>query len=108
MKPLILSTKKSVYKPIEIEVDGVKYAAKPINRTILEEMGKLEREIRSGDAQKAYDQVELVFGHLKVFDRLDLRQINEIVNYVTNALFKPERLEKKDPEKNESGPGEKE
>jgi hypothetical protein len=108
MKPLILSTKKSVYKPIEVEIDGKVYRAKTINREILDEMGKLEEGIRTGDAGKAYDQVELIFGNGQIFNKLELRQINDIVAHVTKCLFSPEKVEPKGEEKNASRPGSKE
>ena len=110
MKPLSLSTTKSLYKPIEIEIDGKKYQALPITRKILQEMGGLEKKIRAGNAECAYEQVELLFGTNHVFDKLDLRQINEIVGFVTAQLFRPERIAQgEDPKaKNRKRPGSKE
>jgi len=105
MKPLKLSTKKLLYKPITIEIDGKLYESKPINRAMLEQMSELESQIRSGNAQSAYDQVKLMFGNHSVFDKLDLRQINDIISYVTTCLFRPEKVKEEQPEKNRKRPG---
>ncbi|MHA1613324.1 MAG: hypothetical protein ACTSYJ_00595 [Candidatus Thorarchaeota archaeon] len=103
---LKLSTEKSLYKPITVEIDGVKLQAQPITRGVLRKMASLEKRIRTGDVEAAFEQVELIFGKQKVIDKLELRQINEIIEYVTTCIFKPER-ELTVEEKNSTGPGDK-
>jgi len=103
---LKLSTKKSLYKPITVEIDGVKLQARPITREVLRKMASLEKRIRTGDVEAAFEQVELIFGKQKMIDKLELRQVNEIIEYVTTCIFKPER-ELQTEEKNSTRPGDK-
>lgn len=110
MSHLKISTTKALYKPIEVEIDGKMLQAIPITRAVLRKMGELEKRIRAGEAYCAYDQLELIFGTEKAFDDLDLRHVNEIVNHVTTQLFRPERIEKGDKDKEikkEIAPGDK-
>lgn len=106
MAKLIIDTKKSIYKPIIVEIDGENYSVKSVNRAMLKKMAELEETITGGNPEAAYDQLELLFGAVKAFDKLDLREVNEIINHVTAKLYKPEKDEKS-PEKNESSPGDK-
>jgi len=103
---LKLSTTKSLYKPITIEIDGTELKARPMTRDVLRKMSVLEKRIRTGDVEAAYEQVELIFGKHKVIDKLELRQVNEIIEYVTTCIFKPER-ELQTEEKNLKRPGDK-
>jgi len=103
---LKISTEKSLYKPITVEIDGVKLEARPMTREVLRKMASLEKRIRAGDVEAAFEQVELIFGKQKVINKLELRQVNEIITYVTNCIFKPER-ELAVEEKNSTGPGDK-
>lgn len=104
---LKLSTVKSVYKPIVIDIDGIEHKAKPIDRATLRKMGELEKRIRAGDADVAYEQLNLLFGKHKAFDNLELRQVNEIIAYVTRQLFAPEKIDEgeNETEKNEKRSG---
>lgn len=106
MAKLIIDTKKSVYKPIIVEIDGENYEVKSVNRAMLKKITELENKLKMGNAEAAYDQLELLFGAIKAFDKLDLREVNEIINHVTDKLYRPEKDEK-EPEKNESGSGDK-
>jgi len=103
---LKLSTTKSLYKPITIEIDGTVLTAQPITREVLRKMASLEKRIRAGNVEAAYEQIELIFGKHKVFDKLVLQQVNEIVEYVSTCIFKPER-ELTAEEKNLKRPGDK-
>jgi hypothetical protein len=110
MSPLKLSTSKSLYKPIEIEIDGETFRAKVLTRAMLRKMTTLEKKIRGGDADGAYEQLEMIFGKHQVFDKLDLRQVNEIIAYVTTQFFKPEKaidVDETEEEKNVNRPGDK-
>lgn len=92
MNRLKIDTTKSLYKPIEIEVNGKVFEAKTLTRVILRDLSKLEARIRQGEAEAAYEQLELMFGKQKEFDQLTLQHVNEIVTYVTTQLYAPERI----------------
>jgi len=107
---LKISTKKSLFKPITIELDGKVLEAKPLNRSLLAEIQKIEREVRSGKTHRAYDELKLIFGDHSEFDQLDIRYVNEILSYVLKKIYSPEKLPPEEPEeeKNSKGPGDKE
>ena len=106
---LKISTKKSLYKPITIEIDGKVLEARPLNRKLLEEIHKIEKDISSGKTHRAYDELKLIFGDHPEFDQLDIRYVNEIILYVTRKIYAPEKLppEETEEEKNLKGPGDK-
>jgi len=103
---LKLSTTKSLYKPITIEIDGVQIKAKPLKKERLRQIAEIEKRIRAGNVLAAYDQIEVIFGKQKKFEKLELRQVNEIIEYVTNSIFRPEKELPKE-EKNSTRPGDK-
>lgn len=104
MARLTIDTKKSLYKPIEIEVNGKVYLVKRITRPIIVELDKLAKNALDGDVEAAYKQVELLLGKDKSLDELELREVNEIVTYITQQIFKPEKVIP-DEEKKATGPG---
>jgi len=103
---LKISTTKSLYKPIVIEIDGVQIKAKPFVKERLRRIAEIEKKIRAGDVLAAYEQIEVIFGKQKKFESLELRQVNEIIEYVTNSILRPEK-ELPVEEKNSTGPGDK-
>ena len=102
---------KSVYPPIKVKIHGKIYEAKPMNRDILRKTSELEKRIRNGDLECTYDQVELLFGKKPIFEKLELREVNEIINYIAVQAFRAEKAAKADAGgnlvKNGSGSGDK-
>lgn len=105
MPKLLISTKKSLYKPIVVNIDGQDQEVIPITKKILKKLKEFEDKIREGDAEAAYAQLELLMDTKKFTDKLELRQVNEIIRFVTISIHAPEKKETK-PEKKESGSGE--
>ena len=99
-KVLVLSTQKSIHKPIEIEVDGKTYQNRPLSRATFDEVKKYEKAAVGGDIEALYKQVEVLFGvPLAVLNKLDIRDVNTLLQYTMAQIFQPDA--KTDEEKEE-------
>jgi hypothetical protein len=106
MSKFVISTKKSLYKPIEIEIDGKDYTIESISPAMLDKVRKFEKLSMKGDIGALIDQLAVLTGIEKEKAmNLDVRDITDLLKYITDKIFKPEKLEDKE-EKNESGPAE--
>lgn len=106
-KKLILSTQKSIHKPIEVEVDGKIYQNNPLSRTLFDEVKKHEKAALRGDIEALYKQVQILFGvPLEVLNKLDIRDVNTLLEYTMAQVFQPSgETDKEKAEKNVSKPG---
>ena len=113
----VLNTKKGLYDPIEIEIDGQVYQSVKTTKTVLEEINKIDEEIvkSPADSKWLYKAVQLLFNvEQKILDVLDQREVEDIyafskkkfaevekqrVEIVTNMLKKVWGPEKKDAKK---------
>ena len=99
-KKLILSTQKSIHKPIEIEVDGKVYQNRPLSKATFDEVRKHEKAAMKGDIDALYNQVNILFGvPIEVLNKLDVRDVNTLLQYTMAQIFKPDA--KTDKEKDE-------
>ena len=99
-KKLILSTQKSIHKPIEIEVDGKTYQNRPLSKATFDEVRKHEKAALKGDIEALYNQVNILFGvPMEVLNKLDVRDVNTLLQYTMAQIFKPDA--KTDEEKEE-------
>ena len=99
-KKLILSTQKSLHKPIEIEVDGKTYQNRPLSKATFDEVKKYEKAAVGGDIDALYKQVNVLFGvPVDVLNKLDIRDVNTLLTYTMAQIFKPDA--KTDKEKDE-------
>ena len=111
-KILELSTKKSLYKPVIIKVDGKEYESSMITAGLFEKISKLEVKAKKGDFIAIAKQLELVYGiPTSIAKQLDLRDVNfDALGIITEAIVAPERIEaKQDSGESKNGvrPGEK-
>lgn len=106
-KKLVLSTQKSIHKPIEIEIDGKTYQNRPFSRATFDEVKKHEAAAMKGDIEALYEQVKLLFGvPIEVLNKLDIRDVSSITNYTMAQILKSsETTDKEKAEKNASKPG---
>lgn len=86
-----VSTTKSLYKPIEIEVDGKVYSRPLITVSLLQQVEALERKVAKGDT-KSFDalieQLHLLTGVPKpVAKEIDLRDIEKMMEYLSAKLY---------------------
>jgi len=104
MSKLSISTTKSLYAPIEVEVDGKPYLVAKLNKAVFDKLKTFEDDARGGDLDALFNQVQTLVPNLngKILAKLDVRDIQKIINFITDSIFKPEKAEQ---EKNESRPG---
>lgn len=102
---------KSVYPPIKVKVHGKVYEAIPMIRSVWRKIAVLEKRIKLGELECTYEQVELIFGKQPIWEKLEMREINDVINHVAVASFKAEKAAKEEPgdkkEKKQSGSGDK-
>jgi hypothetical protein len=94
MPTLKIDTKKSLYDPIKIDIDGKVYKVKKITRPMLKKIGEYDKAVVEGDLESAYKRLELFIGKHKVLNELNLNELIEITNYIITNLFKPTSTEK--------------
>ena len=109
-KKLVLSTQKSIHKPIEVEIDNVTYYNKPLSRATFDEVKKHEKAAIGGDIEALYKQVEVLYGvPMKVLNKLDIRDVSTIINHTMNKIVQAQpKTDKEKAEKNGLKPGQKE
>ena len=107
-KHLVINTEKSLYKPIQVEVNGQMLTVVRVTKAVIKELDRLANLAIDGDVEAAYKQLELFFGKKhKVFETLEVREVREINKYITTQLFKSEKTGG-DQEKKAKEPGDKE
>lgn len=107
MKKLVFNTTKSLYKPIEIVIDGKTYTSKKLTKSVLDKVFSFDEKVRNGDTNAPYEQASFTFDiPLNVLYKLDATEVGVINRSVLSNLYDPEKAEE-DPEKNVKGPGEK-
>lgn len=106
-KVLVLSTQKSIHKPIEVEIDGKMYQNRPLSRATFDDVKKHEKAALKGDIEALYNQVQILFGvPMDVLNKLDIRDVNSLLEYTMAQIFQPSaETDKEKAEKNESKPG---
>jgi len=106
-KILVLSTRKSIHKPIEIKVDGKLYQNNPLSKDLFDQVRKHEKAAAAGDINALYAQVKLLFSvPIAKLNKLDIRDVNTLLEYAMAKTFQPSaKTDKEKAEKNGSKPG---
>lgn len=81
---LVLNTKKSLYEPIEIEIDGQVYQSAKTTKTVLKEINKLDEEIVKAPTndELLYNAIQLLFNiGSEILDKLDKREVEDIYTF---------------------------
>ncbi len=106
-KKLILSTQKSIHKPIEIEIDGKTYQNRPLSRATFDEVKKHEKAALGGAIEALYKQVQILYGvSMDVLNKLDIRDVNTLLQYTMTQVSQPlPTTDKEKAEKNGPKPG---
>lgn len=105
---LELSTKKSIHEQLKVKVDGKVFQGNPLSRALFKEVKKYEKKALAGDINALYKQVTLIFDiPEKTLDKLDVRDINSILNHAMAKIFSvsEEETDKEKIEKNGLSPG---
>ena len=106
-KKLILSTQKSIHRPIEIEIDGKTYQNRPLSRATFDEVKKYEKAAVGGDIESLYKQIHALYPvSMEVLNKIDIRDINTLITYTMAQIFQTSVGEGKEKaEKNAPKPG---
>ena len=100
-----LSLTERTLPPIEIEIFGETYQVKPVTRKVQRELHALTEKITGGESDAVYAQLPILLDiSEEVIDRLEFRQVLQIVKHVTTALYAP-FAKVSGEEKNASAPG---
>ena len=98
---LKLDTKKSLFEPVEVEIDGVKLRVKEITLGTLETIQSLQADAAAGSAKAIRENLEaLLEGKTDVLTKLPVSQLAKLIEVVVEKAIKPSVEEK-----NGSGPG---
>ena len=102
-----LSTEKSLYRPIEITVNGKLYSVATITPKLLKQVSKYEKAALRGDPDAIVQQFSILTGvEPAVVENLDIRDLNVALVRITKEVLRPEEVLGK-AEKNGSKPGKK-
>lgn len=91
---LVLNTKKSLYDPIEIEIDGQVYQSAKTTQSVLKEVNKLDEEILEAptNSELLYKAVLLLFNvDKKTLDKLDKREVEDIYTFTKTKFSEIEK-----------------
>lgn len=91
---LVLNTKKSLYEPIEIEIDGKTYQSMKTTRAVLNEINQIDEELQKNplDDELLYKAVQLLFDvDIKILNELDKREVQDIYNFSKQKFFEVEK-----------------
>ena len=81
---LVLNTKKSLYEPIEVEIDGQVYQSVKTTTATLKEIDKVDEEIvaNPGEDELLYKAIQLLFNiGPEILDKLDKREVEDIYTF---------------------------
>ncbi len=91
---LVLNTKKSLYDPIEIEIDGQVYQSVKTTRDTLKEINKLDEEIQKTptDDVLVYKAVQILFNvEPEILNKLDKREVEDIYTFSKKKFLEIEQ-----------------
>jgi len=106
MSKLVISTKTSIYGPIEIELDGQIYLVNASAEAMAKIQGtvKDEEKVKGNPIAALINQLVIYTGiKEEVAIKLDLRDLKKAIEFINDELTAPEN-EKETEEKNESKP----
>lgn len=108
MSRLVINTEESLYKPVDIEIDGQVYTVARVTRPIQRRILELDEEWKKGNLDAAYQRLELLIGSQPFMEKLDVQQVNTITEYIVRKVYAPSKEdraeEKKAPEAGEKTP----
>jgi len=85
---LVLSTKKSIHPPIEVEVDGKIYQNNALSRAFFDELKKHEKSALGGNVEALYKQVQILYGiPMDILNKLDVRDIKTLLEFTMAKIF---------------------
>jgi len=103
---LSISTKKSLFSPIEVEIDGKVFIIEKLPAPIFDKLLEMEKTLKGPEDLAFFrvlaDEVQLLTGaDRETVDQIDFRDLKQVVQFV---LRKAGEIYTQGPEKKESGP----
>lgn len=91
MDRFVLDTRKSLYAPVEVEIDGKVFQTVKITHAVKAELRKLELEIPKGNEKALFEWVSFMFNLEKaILEKLDVREVEDIYLYTVKKLRETE------------------
>jgi len=107
LKKLVLNTTKSLYKPIEVDINGKTYYCRKLTKAAIDRVFKYSELATKGDINAPYEQAHFAFSiPMKILYELDITEIGDINNKIIDAMLHPTKTES-EIEKNVKRPGDK-
>jgi len=89
---LVIETRKSLYDPIEFEIDGKVYQSKKATRAVLSELNKLDEQKPLENDDVLYKAIQALFEvDTKTLDKLDKREVQDIYVFMKKKFFEIEK-----------------
>lgn len=110
MSDLKLTKVKSLYKPVEVEIDGKTYQCRKLTKAVMDKIATWEKAAKAGDMNAGYEEANYLFQiPTKELYELDAVEIGAINDLVLTYLYSPKKLDEKKTEtaKNVKGSGDK-
>lgn len=100
-----ISTKKSLFKPIETEVDGKVYRVEMVTPELLDKISEYDVKAGTADMKAVCTLLEMVLKVPKaVSKKCDVRDLNQLLEWVSGLIYNPTKYVK-EKEKNVSRAG---
>ena len=98
MSRLVINTEESLYRPVEVEIDGQVYQVARITRPVQRKLLELDDQLRAGNLDAAYTRLELLIGKQDFIEKIDVQQASKITQYIIQKVYAPtpeDRVEEK-------------
>jgi hypothetical protein len=92
---LEIDTTKSLYKPVELRIDGETFRVKTITLGVLENIQCLQKDAMEGSAAAIRKMLEFVLeGPVELLLKLSIEQVAEVIEAAVGKAIVPESTEK--------------
>lgn len=96
MNKFKISTQKSIFKPIELEIEtekGMKtYTAKMLTTEVMEKLERSVDQERESDIGWLREQLKLVFGvPISVSNKFDIRDMNSLFDWLGEQVWNKDK-----------------
>jgi len=90
---LVLKTKESLYKPVEIEIDGKVYQNIKTTHAVLKEVNRLDDEIKDdSDFEPVCNIITFLFNiDMEILEKLDKREVQDIYTFMKQKFQEIEK-----------------
>jgi hypothetical protein len=96
---LIIKTEESLYKPVEVEIDGQVYQVARVTRSIQRQLLELDEAWKRGELDAAFLRLEVLIGPQEFIEKLDVQQANAITEYIVRKVYAPSKEDRAEEKK---------